>query len=155
MISWWHERTAREQNLLKGLVIVAATLALFQFVFAPIKSYRDDSLAAYRNATTLLAEMEEGAVRANGAVTAIPLANDDRSVRVLATELAREMGLTITRLSPAENEGLTVWLDQTEGPLMFRWLLRLQEEYGVHIRRAAVHKGEGANLIAEFTMGRA
>lgn len=155
MMAWWHERNAREQLLLKGLAAVAALIILFQFVYAPIKSYRDGALASYQNATALLAEMEEGAARAAAAPLAEGSTDDGRSVRVVATELAREMGVTITRLSPSEEDGLTVWLDGTEGPLMFRWLLRLRDEHGVRVRRAAIHKGNAAGLVAEFTLGRA
>lgn len=155
MTSWWQERTPREQLVLKGLAVLAVLLMAFQLVYAPIRSFRAGSIAAYRDAATLLAEMQEGAARAATAATigeAVPA--DERSVRIVATEIAREMGLTIARLSPAENEGLNVWLDSIEGPLLFGWLLRLRDEHGVHVRRAAIHKSEGANLVAEFTLGR-
>lgn len=155
MNAWWQEHTAREQLMLKGLGIVVALLAVFQFVYAPIRSYRREAIDDYRSATALLAEMEEGAARAASTPTQEVAVDDQRSVRVVATELAREMGLTITRLAPAENDGLSVWMDDTEGALVFRWLLRLRDEHGVHVRRAAIHKGNEAGLTAEFTLGRA
>ena len=108
----------------------------------------------YINATDLLADMEEGAARFSASPTPNAEVSDDRSVRVVTTELAREMGLTITRLTPSENDGLSIWLENAEGMLVFRWLLRLRDEYGVHVQRAAIHKGDGANLTAEITLGR-
>jgi len=154
MMAWWHERLPREQLLLKGLAVIAAVLVLFQFVYAPIKSYRDGAIDDYQDATLLLAEIEDGVSRANSSPGQGVTVDDARSVRVVATELAREMGLTITRLSPSEEDGLSVWLENTESVLVFNWLLRLRTDHGVGVRRAAIHKGNGAGLIAEFTLGR-
>jgi type II secretory pathway component PulM len=77
----------------------------------------------------------------------------ETNIRIVATETAREMGVAVTRLNPAENDGLSIWLDGTEPTLLFRWLLRLREEHGIAVWRASIHKGEGNLLQAEFTLG--
>ena len=154
MMSWWQERTTRERLMLQGVAVAVSLLAIFQFIYAPINSYRDASIADYRNALALLTEMEEGAARAALATHQPSDGDGQRTVRVVATELAREMGLIITRLTPSEDDGLSVWIDGAEGTLLFRWLLRLRDEQGVRVQRAAIHKGSGANLAAEFTLSR-
>ncbi|GHF17339.1 hypothetical protein GCM10017044_09640 [Kordiimonas sediminis] len=81
-----------------------------------------------------------------------------KSLRTIMTESSSAAGVSINRLQPGSDGGLTVWLNAVEAPKLFSWLTVLEDEYGVSAVKASVQKTQGdttttGSVTAQVTFG--
>lgn len=152
---WWESRSVREQVLLAGLCFLAALFLLYQFGAKPLSDYRAAAAVSYEAAATYLNDVETDAAKI---IAFQNLAKNDggrdvQSIRATVSEMAQDLGLTITRLQPVADEGLDVWLDSTDSAAFFSWTIQLHEKHGIGVTRANVQRNDDSTVRAQVTFG--
>ena len=150
MIQWWSDRKPREQALLLSAAGFVVAFIFVQFLIIPLVHYRSSARDQLSSALEMLTEVEKGA-RAVQAIRATAGEQPAGAVRTVAASTATELGISITRLQPLENDELDVWLDDVAAPLLFSWIGRLAKR-GVPVARAVIHKGDGTSVNAQITL---
>ena len=148
-LAWWKSKTTREQRLLAGAVAAVLLVVIWQFVLNPVLSYRAEARRNYASAVELMDEIQSGAreaaeLRRNAA--AAP-SRPEGPVRALVTGAAREMGLTVSRTQPGEGGALTLWLEDADPALLYRWLARVERDLGVPVEQVTLRKNEGRATV--------
>lgn len=151
MRQWWDDRAPRERALLTGLGALFGLLMFYQFIARPLVNYRRAAGETYAAAVGALAEVEAGAAGLQR-LRAAAAPQTDVPVRTLASAVAVDLGVPITRLQPAENGTLDVWFDDVATPQLFTWIARLQEKGGAAVLRAVIQKNDGATVRAQITL---
>lgn len=148
-------RTTREQLLLAGLGVLVLLTVLWFGLMAPVMSWRAAAEQRYVNAVegyeTLLVQAEQYRVLSELAVTT----DDSEPLRTLADRMARERGLSITRVQPLDDGRLGVWMEQADADALMGWLSVLSREHGVSAERVSVDRDGEARVRAQLTLVRA
>lgn len=146
MTSFWQERNPRERMLLVLAGALCLLTGLYQFAWAPLAGYRVRAAASLAEAEQLYADIAQGAAIA-AAARAGSGQVDARPLRIIASDSARELGLSITRFQPAENGDLSIWLDQADARLLWRWLATLHQVHGVSAVKAVIQRDDGQPTV--------
>ncbi|GAK33155.1 hypothetical protein JCM17846_19380 [Iodidimonas nitroreducens] len=161
MKSWWMDLSGRERRLLQGAALILLILGGWQFILRPLLDYRAEQMAVRQSALTTLEEIEGLAadvlaLRARQKSMA-PLAGKGNAtadpVRSIISRTASEKGLSMTRLMPEEDGGVTIWFDQISSPQLFSWIADLQTEHGIRVMRASLSDNrEQAGIRAQIRL---
>jgi general secretion pathway protein M len=130
MKAWWNARDAREQLILMVGGAIALLVLVYQFAWLPAESFR---ARAERDHAAALANL--AAVQRAEANTVVERATPTASqpLQSVITRTAEGFGLTISRLVPAGDEGMNVFLDAAPPLLVYAWLGELERNYGVRV----------------------
>lgn len=149
MTAFWQERTPREQWLigLAGAILIA--VLAYQAVYAPLLRYRESAERSYQAAFELFEEVSAGAeeaafLRQLGEQAG---AAEGQTVRTIAGAGARQLGVAITRLQPADRDGLTLWIDSVESRMLYAWLTEMHRDSGIIIEKAFIRRNEDAPTL--------
>lgn len=149
MMRWWQERTPREQALLSGLGLLLAVLAVWQLVLSPLAQWREAAAQSYLQADELLEQVRRGAAEAQ-ALQAVAVRRETArggSLRSTVTATARQAGITISRLEPSDDGGLTIWLEEADAQEMQAWLAGLYRDHGIAVGRATVRRHDSREAV--------
>ena len=148
-------RTAREQALLAGLAVLVVLTVLWFGLLAPVMSWRAAAEQRYVNAAegyeTVLAQAAEYRALSAQAVTI----GDREPLRTLADRMARERGLSISRVQPLDDGRLGVWIEQADADALMGWLSVLAREHGVSAERVSLDRDGETRVRAQLTLVRA
>lgn len=148
-------RTAREQVLLAGLAVLVVLTVVWFGLLAPVMNWRAASEQRYVNAVegyeTLLVQAEHYRALSALAVTA----DNSEPLRTLADRMARERGLSISRVQPLDDGRLGVWMEQADADALMGWLSVLAREHGVNAERVSLDRDGEARVRAQLTLVRA
>lgn len=151
--TWWTEREPRERHLILTAIVISAAIVLYQFIFVPSQNFMAAQSQRYR---TTLAEYSDVRSAAATAQSRAEPASSRQPLQSLLTNTAGLYGLTITRLSPAEDDGLNLWLDGVSPQLLYAWVGDLETSHGVRVGKASVRLDQDSNSVsANFYMSRA
>lgn len=144
----WLERSERERTMLLAALTLAGLVGFYQFIHIPLSDYKAAAEWRYTMAQSLYREVRAGAADARAvkeAGRAQP--KQDITIRSAVSATARDAGLQITRMQPMEDEGLNLWIDEADAKLLHRWLLGLQENYGISVGKASIRGNEGKGTV--------
>ena len=150
MMQWWVDRSEREQRLLAVGAAIAASLALFQFIVVPLKSYRDEAASTFSEARTYLAEVQTLSAQLQerrGTQQDPQDGMDGASVRARVTAEATRLDLQVNRLQPGRNGELTVWLDDADPGRVMTWLVDLTDGSGLSLGAVSMRQTNPAGDI--------
>ena len=145
-MSWWSERSRREQRLIQVMLVLAVIVLGWLLVIRPLT----DSLAAAkaRHAAAVLALGEARARTIPGAAAGAPAAGP---VDALVARTANEAGFTNARITGQGAERASVAVDAARPQVLFGWVARL-EQMGLVIERLAARTNSDRTLAAELTL---
>lgn len=150
MKQYWMERTERERLLLGIAFGLVALLLVWQFVYRPVADYHADAARSYEQAQERLEDMRRSAAEAaalmadgQGGEAAAP----GGDLRTLAMTTARAKGLSVARLQPTGDDGLTLWIDGADTRLLYDWVVTLQREHAIVVEKASVSANDGAATV--------
>lgn len=147
MTGWWEARTPRERLILGVaaalLIVTVYWLGLLRPLQAAARAAELRSVAAIREAQAL-----EAAAGRLAAPTAQP---NSQGIRAPVLELAAAAGLTLSRLSPEGDGGLTVSVEPAPSGAVFGWIARLAQERGIDVSRLTVEQTADKRVIAQAT----
>jgi len=150
--TWWKGLEGRERTLILVAGILLAVVVLYQFVLVPSRGYAETQAQRYRTALSELHEVR--AVAATVRQAELP-ETANQPLQSVLTNTASLYGLTITRLAPAEDDGLNLWLDGVSPQLLYAWIGDLERAHGVHVGKASLRADpEGGTISANVYMAR-
>lgn len=151
MNEFWASLNPRQRGLLglAGLVLIGA--ALFVWVWEPLADSRDQyrervasqqALVDWLDAVAPLAvELRQRGERQRE--------DESRSLLGLADETARAAGLAgaLSRIEPAGEDRVRVWLEGAEFLATMQWLERLAASHPVVVRRLDLERGRNSGQV--------
>lgn len=143
--AWWTARDPREQLILVVGGVVVALLALYQFAFVPSAAFKARAERAYVNALSESADVKT-ATEARLRVADAP--SRSQPLQTVVTNTSDLYGLTITRLLPAENDGLNLWLEGERPDTVFAWLSELERSHGVRVGKASLRRNSDEQTVS-------
>ncbi len=148
-MQWWTERSPREKLLLGVAGGLGVLIILYQFLFVPLTAYRADAVRDYQRSDALLTEMRAGAAEASALKTVAErrIRRSDQPLRVTVTASAHQAGVTITRIEPARDGGLSVWIEEVGAQPLHRWIKDLHADHGIAVSKASIHRHEDRPLV--------
>lgn len=149
--AWWSAREPRERVLILLAGGLGLAVLLWQGVLVPSQAAVERAERRLESALTDLASVDS-ASQAGLAAREAP--TRDQPLQSVLSSTADLYGLTISRISPAENEGLNIWLDEVSPQLLYAWMAELESRHGIRVGKASLRReGEtgqvGANLYLE------
>jgi len=130
MKAWWDAREEREKLILLVGGVIAVLVVVFQYAWLPAKSYRERAERDHASALADLAAVRR-AEASTLAATAAP--TSAQPLQSVITRTAEGFGLTISRLVPAGEDGMNVFLDAAPPLLVYAWLGELDRNHGVRV----------------------
>jgi general secretion pathway protein M len=151
MSAWWQQLDQRQQRLIIIAGLILLGLLLYVQVWEPLDQARqaqreqvahNQALLGWLNALTPVAEQmrRQGSARRD---------LGGRSLLGLSDETARAAGLAgaLTRIEPAGQNQVRVWLDGAEFLATMNWLQQLSLEYPVEVIQLNIDRGQGAGRV--------
>jgi len=145
----WTDRNARERRLLAVAGGLLALLLLWQFVLKPVADYRANARLAYERAQARLVTMQRSAGEAMALMAERRggQAKAAEDVRGAAMASARAKGVTVTRLQPMEDGGVTLWIDGADTRILYDWVVMLERDHGITVIKASLSANDGAATV--------
>lgn len=152
--TWWRAKTRNEQFIIAGLGAAGVVVALWLLVLKPVFAYRAGAERSYASAVELLNEIQAGAAEAQELRKTVdqPAVRADEPFRVSAGGSARALGLSVARVQPSQNGGLTLWLEDADPKLLYRWLVRLEQDYGAPVDKITIDRNPGATTVRAIVL---
>lgn len=147
MMAWWNAREIREKWILLIGGVIALAVVLFQFAWLPSQEYRQRAERAHAAAA-----LDLSLIRAQEAQAGQTISSSNQPIQSVITRLADGYGLTLSRLIPAGDAGMNVFIDAADPLLIYAWLLELERAHGIRVgatstlRRNADQSTVSANL---------
>jgi len=145
-MSWWTERSLREQRLIRAMLALAVIVLGWLLVVRPLMDMRD--AAKERHAAAVVALGEARARALPGATPGAPAAGP---VDALVARTANEAGFANARITSQGAERASVALDAARPQVLFGWIARL-EQSGLVVERLNARTNSDRTLAAELTV---
>ncbi len=145
-MSWWSERSRREQRLIQVMLGLALILLGWLLVVRPLS----DSLGAAktRHAAAVVAL---GEARARATPAAAPGAPASGPVDALVARTANEAGFSNARITSQGAERAGAAVDAARPQVLFGWVARL-EQSGLVVERLTARTNSDRTVAAELTL---
>jgi general secretion pathway protein M len=152
VIAWWNGLARREQGLVFGGAVVLLALALYVWAWEPLAEARvaerqrvaqQQALLDWLTAVTPVArEMRADARRS------VDLGG--RSLLGLVDETARAAGLagSLSRIEPAGNGEVRVWMEEADFVTTMGWLQRLSVSHPVDVSQLSMERVQRAGRVS-------
>lgn len=151
MTNIWNKLSAREQALIASALILLFILALALIVIRPVMLYQADAeqnLAAAKSEYRTIAGLANARENLSREATLNGKPND-QSPRVLISTSARDAGIVVSRIQPAESGSLTLWMDSVSSTVFYAWLKTLESEYSIVPELVSLQKNGDLTLRAQ------
>jgi general secretion pathway protein M len=145
-MSWWRERSRREQRLIQVMLGLAAIVLGWLLVVRPLMDARE--AAKVRHAAAVVALGEARARALPGASPAAPAAGP---VDALVARTANEAGFTNARITSQGVARASVAVDAARPQVLFGWVARL-EQSGLRVERLTTRANSDRTVAAELTL---
>ena len=145
-MSWWSERSRREQRLIQVMLVLFAIVLGWLLVVRPLLDGLD--AARTRHAAAVVALGEARARALPGTRPGAPAAGP---VDALVARTAREAGFTNARIVSQGGERASVAVDAARPQVLFGWVARL-EQSGLRVERLTARTNSDRTLAAELTL---
>jgi general secretion pathway protein M len=145
-MSWWSERSRREQRLIQAMLGLAVIVLGWLLVVRPLSDALD--AAKTRHAAAVVALGEARARALPGAGPGAPAAGP---VDALVARTANEAGFTNARITSQGAERASVAVDAARPQVLFGWVARL-EASGLRVERLNARVNSDRTVAAELTL---
>ncbi|HTU13349.1 MAG TPA: type II secretion system protein GspM [Allosphingosinicella sp.] len=147
-MSWWRERSLREQRLIQVMLGLAAIVLGWLLVVRPLLDGLD--AAKTRHAAALVALGDARARATPGAAPGAPAAGP---VDALVARTANEAGFANARITSQGADRAGVAVDAARPQALFGWVARL-EQSGLRVERLTARANSDRTIAAELTLRR-
>lgn len=131
----------RERALLQFTAMLVAVFVIWLAAWRPLSAQRDQLTASVEKLAVDLPWMRAAAAEVQRLdAGAKPVSRGGQSLLALAESTARGagMGQSWRRAEPGTKAELRVWLENAPFDATLRWLMVLQQRYGVTVREASI-----------------
>lgn len=144
MVEYWQALTAREKILIAIAGGLSVVVLLYFAAYRPLLDYRETSDKNLLAAERLYAQISRGAAtlkahrgeRSSGGIEG----EQRQPLRVSVATAARAVGVSISRIQPADGDGLTVWVERVTTNELNRWMLHMAAEYTITPHKVMAQK---------------
>jgi general secretion pathway protein M len=143
-MSWWSERSRREQRLIQVMIGLALIVLGWLLVVRPLTDALD--AAKTRHAAAVVALGEARARTTPGGAPGAPAAGP---VDALVARTANEAGFTNARITSQGSERAGVAVDSARPQALFGWVARL-EQSGLVVDRLTTRINSDRTVAAEI-----
>lgn len=145
-VTWWNERSRREQILLG---IMAALFAVVLGWLAVLRPLDDDLAKARADNALAVARLERVRADAQSFKAGKPFAGD--TAQALVNRMAGEAGFTPTRMDPGTDGRVVIGLASAKPVALTKWLQALDAQ-GVFIEQISLRPNSDATLAVDATL---
>lgn len=153
--SYWDERSPREQILYAVMGALVAVLLFSVVVLQPLQSFHARSQTDYAASMRLYRSIQQDAqsvreLRAGSQVQA----GSQQSIRSIVGSLALGEGIAIARMIPGDDGSLAVTVERADTAAVMRWLVNLEERYGIRVASSTLDRHETGMTQASVVLRR-
>ena len=145
-MSWWTERSRREQWLIQVMLALALLVLGWILIVRPLGDSLDAAKTRHAAAVVALGE-----ARARTLPAASPGAPAAGAVDALLARSANEAGFANARITSQGAERASVALDAARPQVLFGWIARL-EQAGLVVERLTARTNSDRTLAAELSL---
>ena len=145
-MSWWSERSRREQGLIRLMLVLAVLVLGWLLAVRPLMDARD--AAKERHAAAVVALGEARARAVPGLALGAPAAG---RVDALVARTANEAGFTNARITSQGSERASAVVDAARPQVLFGWVARL-EASGLIVERLNARTNSDRTVAVELTV---
>lgn len=146
-MTWFARFAPREQFLIGLAALLTVVLMIWQFIISPILSGTESAerelAAAKRDYVIVSAGLPK--MKAQGGTQK---SGFDRNAVI---ETARTANVSISRMQPAADDSLQVWLDDSPALSVYTFLSELERRYSTSTRKAQITRKDDGTVAAQFT----
>ncbi|AKS40945.1 type II secretion system protein GspM [Wenzhouxiangella marina] len=151
MSEWWNRLAIRQRVLMILAALVALGALLFVEVWEPLVEAREmerERIAQQQALLDWLVAVTPVAQQLRGQSQATRL-DPDQSLLGLADRTARAAGLAgaLTRIEPAGDGQVRVWLDGADFVAMMSWLQQLSRQYPIEVQQLSADRARADGQV--------
>ena len=153
--SYWDGRTSREQVLYAVMGLLLAVLLLTVAVIQPLRAYHERSQTDYVASMRLYRSIQQDAALYRQLQdNAQQQAGSQQSIRSIVGALALGEGIAIARMIPGDDGSLSVNIERADTAAVMRWLVALEERYGIRVLSSTLDRHETGMTQASVVLRR-
>ncbi|WP_291841902.1 type II secretion system protein M [Maricaulis sp.] len=153
--AWWDGLSLREKIMLGIAAALAVVLAVTALIVQPLLGLHDRARQDYAASMRLYRAVEADAERYRVLAAEQPAgAAPTQSLRAVAGAMALRHDIALARMVPGEDGRLTVNIDRAETAAVLRWLVDLEERYGIRPQASTMDRDADGHVSAAFVLSR-
>ncbi len=145
-MSWWSERSRREQRLIQVMLGLAVLVLGWLLVVRPLLDSLDAAKARHAEAVVALGEARARALP--GAAPGAPAAG---AVDALVARSANEAGFGNARITSQGSARASVAVDAARPQVLFGWIARL-EQSGLRVEQLVARTNSDRTVAVQLTL---
>lgn len=153
-LAYWQGRTGREQVLLGVMGVMLVALVLTVAVVRPLRDYHAGARTDYAASMQLYRSVQADAraYRDLVADAAQDTMRNPQSLRALVGAAALRHEISLARMVPTEDGGLTITIDRAPGAAVMSFLVDLDEQHGIAVMSATLDRESGEMVSASILL---
>ena len=160
-LNWWAQSTAgdyyrglgeRDRRIVQGLAILLAAMLFWALIWRPIHNWREDSAARYADSVQLLQWLHDNEAQARQSSSRGAGGGAGDSSLAVVGNVARELGITLTRFQPEGDSGVSVVLQEEEFDKVLRFVDQLESRHGMTVRQFSFDRQSPGHVTARIVI---
>jgi len=153
--SWWGGLSVREQVMLGVTGALVAVLAVTGLIVQPLLGLHGRARDDYAASMRLYRAVEADAERVRTLAASQPASHaPTQSLRAVAGSMALRHDIALARMVPGDDGRLTVNIERAETAAVLRWLVDLEERYGIRPQASTLDRDADGFVSASFVLSR-
>lgn len=158
--AWWEKSGAadyyrglsqRDQRIAQAVVALLLASLLFLLVWRPVAHWRERNQARFDDAQETLQWMHANQAQAQASSAGQGRA-PGTSLLAVVGDVARELGLTLSRFQPEGADGVSVVLQNEEFDNVLRFVDRLEAHHGLTVRQFSFDRQAAGRVTARLVI---
>lgn len=145
LLAFYDQLGERDRVALRGLAWFSAAVLGYLVAVAPLVARLDVSVRRLESEQALLAWLKSHDER--GVTAAVSPASDEPLATVV-NSTAEESGLSIRRYEPSGEDGVRVWMEDTNFNALVKWLFLLEGTHGITASEFTVERGQDPGKVS-------
>ena len=161
-LKWWEQSAAgdyyrglapRDQRIVQGVGALLAAILLYALLWRPVDNWREANAARYADNVQLLQWLHdnEAQARQSSALGTGGRAPGESLLAVVGN-VARELGLTLSRFQPEGAGGVSVVLQEEEFDKVLRFVDSLESRHGLTVRQFSFDRQSPGHVTARLVV---
>jgi general secretion pathway protein M len=138
----------RDQFAIKILLLFFAAVLIYVLIITPAKDFAKASKGRYVKNESTLHWMQANQDVFTTSVGKAVAAREGQSLLSLASNTAKNFGMSFKRFEPADGNALRLWLDDVNFNDLVQWIEALDKSYNIAVREISVDPSLRQGLVS-------
>lgn len=138
----------RDQFAIKILLLFFAAVLIYLIIIMPAKDFAKSAKDRYMKNQSTLQWMQANQGVFNSGVSQAVAAREGQSLLSLASNTAKNFGMSFKRFEPADGNALRLWLDDVNFNNLVQWIEALDKSYNIAVREITVDPSLRQGLVS-------